>query len=132
MGVLDFGEDCRPWEIDFPLAGAGVDADIIVRWCEMLTDNGCARAACIVESEFVMWAGEALIRNEEIGTTDIRVLTDEYYHDTGFDFKECSAQNGMHGQVEKACCGREYPARFPYKINTRQCNDDGDIVPFGL
>merc|ERR1711970_737939 len=115
--VMDF-DDCEPWNAEYDAPGAGFQGDI-TRYCDAFTDDDCARAACIVESTFVNWVGEATIRNEKAGKTDLSSLNDEWYHSNDFDVATCETRKGP--REDKACCGADSPNRFPYKADHRVC-----------
>merc|ERR1739848_147332 len=131
--VKDF-EDCEPWNERFDAPGMGFERNI-KDYCTKMTDNKCARAACILETTFINIVGETVIRNQSAGTADLSSLDAAFYHEhadqsPNFDQKTCETIRGP--PAEKKCCGDDYPSRFPYKFEHRECcASTGTTVPIG-
>merc|ERR1711937_250990 len=127
-------DGCEPWNEEYVQPGAGfANSDLaeLKNFCTRMTDTDCARAACIVEGNFVAFISETTIRDSAPGSTDVSSLTDAYKHPT-FDQAQCEVIPGPRS--EKRCCGEDYPFKLPYKADFRVCcegSQDGQTFSLG-
>jgi len=142
QGISDCDE---PWTRTYTnIGGADMDDNIIVQVCNMISNSDfCTEKTCIVETFFVKRAAEMTLRNADVGGTkwcgglnsddsSCDYVHDETAQNAGsmpFD-REAECPRGPGATSEKECCGN-YPTRFPYKTETRECCDGTDTKPIG-
>lgn len=99
------GLECVPWESDYNSSPSSEDT-LVSDCIRKNPDDECAKAACIVEGNFISKVFRAFIS----GTSE---HSSTFLHSEGFIVDDnCPTQQGI--QSEKSCCG-EWPTRHPFK-----------------